>query len=53
MFNIFSHKGNADQNNIEIPSYLSQMFIIKKTTTNDGKDAGENELSYIIGGNVN
>jgi hypothetical protein len=50
---VLTHQGNADQNNIEIPSYLSQMFIIKKTTTNDGKDAGENELSYIIGGNVN
>jgi hypothetical protein len=42
MFNILSHKGNANQNDTEIPLYPVRMAIFKtQTTTNSGEDVRE------------
>jgi hypothetical protein len=45
MFNILSHKGNADQKNSELPFYPRE-----QTTTNVGKDMGRKELLYMLVG---
>jgi hypothetical protein len=55
MLNIPGHKGNANQNNIEIPPHSRQtkwLAIIKNTTNNSGEDA-EKEPSYTVDRNVN
>jgi hypothetical protein len=39
--NIMNQKRNANQNYIKIQSHPVRMAIIKKTTINIGKDAGE------------
>jgi hypothetical protein len=52
MLNIFSHKGNANQNYIVIPSHPSQNGNQEKQQMLE-KIWGEKKSSYMIGGNVN
>jgi hypothetical protein len=52
-FNILNCKGNANQNDIEIPCDPSQNGNHQeKVATHSDKDVGE-ELLYTLGGNVN
>lgn len=55
MFNLFSHQGNANQNQIEILSPLSEWLSCRKQKTiNAGEDAGwEKESLYTVNGNTN
>jgi hypothetical protein len=55
MFNIFTHQGNANQNNTEISSHPSQNSCHQenKKTTNAGENIQKNELLCTIGGKAN
>jgi hypothetical protein len=54
MFNILSHKGNAKQKTLRFHLTPIRMALIKKTTTNAGKDVEDGSRTlYTIGGNVN
>jgi hypothetical protein len=55
MLNILGHKGNANQNDIEIlpPLYSKWLSSITQTTTNAGENVGGKEHFYTVGGNVN
>jgi len=51
MFNIFSHKGNANQNNPEIPPHTSDRLRSKTQVTADaGENVEKEEHSSIVGG---
>jgi hypothetical protein len=52
MSKILSHKGNANQNDIVIPSHhsLSGYHQGKKTAANAGKDAGKRETYTLLVG---
>jgi hypothetical protein len=55
MLNIPGHKGNANQNNTEVPPHPVRMTFIKKTSNkccDDMTGAGEEHLCT-IGWNVN
>jgi len=51
MLNIFSHKGNANQNSPEMPPHTSQNGLNQKLATTDTvKDVEKEEHSSIVGG---
>jgi len=51
MFNIFSHKGNANQNNPDIPPHTSDWLRSKTQVTADtGENVEKEEHSSIVGG---
>jgi hypothetical protein len=53
MFDILSHKGNANQNYTEIYFIQVRMAIMKKTNNSKcWEDAGKKEPSYDVSGNV-
>ena len=52
MFNIFSHQGNANQNQHEIPLHSHQNgYYSKKQNIGAGEDVEKLEPSCIAGGN--
>jgi hypothetical protein len=53
MFNVLSHKGNANQNYTNISSHPSQMAIIKKINNKCLQGCGGKRNPYTVGGNVN
>jgi hypothetical protein len=54
MFNILNHKGNANQNYIEIQSHQVRMAIIKKQKQQMLMSMqGKKELLFTAGKNVN
>jgi hypothetical protein len=54
VFNILSHKGNANQNNFEIPSHTNQNgYHQENNTTSAGKDGGVKGPLHTVGRNVN
>jgi hypothetical protein len=52
MFNILGHKGNENQNIIEIPSHSSQNSYCQGNKQQTPAKSGRG-LSYAVGGNVN
>jgi hypothetical protein len=51
MLSILGHKGNANQNSIEIPPHACQKWLSSITqTTNDSKDVGKNKHFHIVVG---
>jgi hypothetical protein len=53
MSHIFSHNGNVNQNNTEIPPHHSQWLSSRKQTMNAGEDAGERETLHSVGEKAN
>jgi hypothetical protein len=55
MLKIFGHKGNANQNYIEILPHPSQNGYnqLTQTTTQAGEGVRKKEHFYTVGGNVN
>jgi hypothetical protein len=53
MLTIPDHKGNPHQNHTDSTSPLLELLPSRTPrTTNGGKDAGEKEPSYTVGGNI-
>jgi hypothetical protein len=52
MFNILSHQGNGNQNNLEIPPHKKSEWLRSNTqvTAGAGKDVEKEEHSSIAGG---
>jgi hypothetical protein len=49
MFNILSHKENANQNYTKIPSHSSQIHkLIKEIATNAGKDRAKRNSHTLL-----
>jgi hypothetical protein len=54
MLNILGHKGNVNQNYIEIPPLPSQNDIFNNNNNNEcWQGCREKEHFYTVGGNVN
>jgi hypothetical protein len=52
MIDILSHKGNANQKDIEIPLIAPGVAMVKETTT-AGENVGEMDSFHTVGGNGN